>query len=150
MQMRGEQPCGVGGIDQQLGVIAEEQPCIAEKGLGRPLAVRVSGALSVKLQWSFAAPRTRGSCRRQRVPRRAEGGHIAVAGDGNRPVLAIPGEAAGRPCACPVTVIAERIAIGIVGDRTAADRGWRMGPVLQRRGPVMICLDGHQLNALSP
>ena len=24
MQMRGEQPCGVGGIDQQLGISAEE------------------------------------------------------------------------------------------------------------------------------
>ena len=132
MQMRGEKPCGVDGIDQQLGIRAEEQPCIAEEGLGRPLAIRVSGALSAKLQWSFAAPRTRGSCRRQRVPRRAEGGHIAVAGDGNRPALTIPGKAAGRPCACPVAVIAERIAIGIVGDRTAADRGGSMRPVLQR------------------
>ena len=68
MQMRGEQPCGVGGIDQQLGISAEEQPCVGEEGLGGPLAIRTI----------------------------TEGGHIAVAADGNRPVLAIPGEAAGK------------------------------------------------------
>ena len=99
MEGGGDDARRAGLAEQHFGIGPEIEVLRADEDLRRPLSIRAV----------------------------IECGRVAAGGDGDRPVLAVIGDGAGRQRPRPVRVIGQRVAIGVIGDGRAADGDGGMG-----------------------
>ncbi|MEI6535788.1 MAG: hypothetical protein WCN98_10640 [Verrucomicrobiaceae bacterium] len=88
VEIGGDHAPHAGLAEQDLGIGPEVEVLCAKEALSRPLAIRPI----------------------------VEADGVTKGGDGDRPVLAVIGDRAGCYRPRPVGVIAERVAIGVIGD----------------------------------